>query len=335
MFRYPALFLAIAALAAPARAWNAHGHRLITYLALKGLPPEAPDWLRDSAVRLRIADQSNEPDRWRGWSSPTLGHENKPDHYIDLELLEQFGLTPETVPHLRYEYLRALAVAKHVHPEKVAPYDASKDPDRSKEWPGFLLHSIAEHYAKLQSAFNQVRIIEKLNDTSRSAQLEQARSNAIYHMGMLSHFVGDAAQPLHTTRHFNGWVGDNPKGYTTSDKFHSYIDGGVLEHHKISYQTVLPVTTFEVQINRVDPWNDVLTYVRRSFANVETLYQLEKSGELRGDAGRDLIQARLADAGAMLSAIYWAAWTSATPTEKQLADYVFFGDLKSEVPPVE
>ena len=31
---------------------------------------------------------------------------------------------------------------------------------------------------------------------------------------------------MHTTKHFNGWVGENPKGYTTKPTIHSWIDGG-------------------------------------------------------------------------------------------------------------
>ena len=40
-------------------------------------------------------------------------------------------------------------------------------------------------------------------------------------MGVMGHYVGDGSQPLHTTVHFNGWVGDNPKGYTTKQTFHA------------------------------------------------------------------------------------------------------------------
>jgi len=42
----------------------------------------------------------------------------------------------------------------------------------------------------------------------------------------MGHFVGDGAQPLHTTKHYNGWVGENPKGFTTQTTFHAWIDGG-------------------------------------------------------------------------------------------------------------
>lgn len=325
--------LMIGLTALPAGAWNARGHRLITQLALEGLPAEAPAWLRDPTTRDRIAFESSEVDRWRGFNSRYLHHENKPDHFLDIEDLDAFGLTIETIPPLRAEYLRALVIAKHVHPERAPEYDPAKDADRTKEWPGFLPHAIAEHYAKLQAAFHQVRILEKLDDSGRAYQLQQARENAIYHMGMLSHFVGDAAQPLHTTKHFNGWVGDNPDNYTRSDKFHAYIDGGVLARHKLTPATVKPAVKYAVKLNARDPWEDTIAYIARSHTRMVRVYQLEKTSELDQKPGKEFITECLADASAQLSAMYWAAWQSAAPNEKQVADFVFFDERQPDAAP--
>lgn len=316
-----ALFAA-ALSAVAAHGWGSHGHRTITYLALDGLPPQAPVWLRDAETRHRVAFQSNEVDRWRGWDAAVLGHENKPEHYLDVELLEQFGLTLNTVPPLRMEYLRAMAVAKHEHPDRVDPYDAAKDPERSHEWPGFALHAAMEHYVKLQACFNQVQILEQLNEPRREFQLRQVRENAIYHMGMLSHFVGDIAQPLHTTRHHHGWVGDNPAGYTTDSRFHSYIDSGVLQRHDLTYDNLRPLVRYETRVNAADPWDDLVAYLRRSFELVEPLYRLERDGQLDGPPGREFIAGRLVDAAAMLSALYWSAYESSRPTAEQVASWV-------------
>lgn len=307
-----------AATLSAAAGWSARGHRTITLLALDGLPESAPAWLRDDAIRARIAEQACEPDRWRSTRTATMMHENDPDHYLDTELLEQFGLTLETVPPLRYDYLRAMAVAKHVHPENVDPYDRRDDPSGSKEWPGFILHAIAEHYAKLRSSFNTLRILEAINDPARAAQLENARMNVIYHMGMLSHFVGDAAQPLHTTKHFNGWVGDNPDGYTTDRRFHAFVDSELPDLHGLTYESVRPFVVFDREVNAADPWEDTVAYFRRSFEQVEPLYRLEFDNTLRGPEGKALIEARFRDAAETLAALYAAAWRASEPTEREI-----------------
>jgi hypothetical protein len=265
-----------------------------------------------------------------------LRHENDPDHYLDVELLDQFGLTLETVPKLRREYLRAMAIAKHVHPEKVNPYDASQDPARTHEWPGFVLHATAEHYAKLQAAFNQVRILQRLNDPARKHQLEQARAIAVYHLGALSHFVADIAQPLHTTKHYNGWLGDNPKGYVWRDDFHAYIDEGFTDRHDIGLAQLRPHVKYDARVNAADPWDDAVTYLRRSHALMEPLYELERDGKLDTPEGKSFIIERLADATSMISAMIWAAYTSAEPTEEQLTSWVHYNGFDPRrLPPIE
>jgi hypothetical protein len=328
----PAFVLALAS-ASTALAWSAHGHRTITYLALEGLPADAPEWLRDAAIRNRIADQSNEPDRWRGLQSNTLAHENGPDHYIDLEDLTKFGLTLETVSPFRYDYMRDLAVALHTHPEAGAGYDPTKDRDHTKQWPGFLPHAIQEHYNKLRCSFNTLRILESLNDPKREDQLKMARENCIQQMGLLSHFVGDAAQPLHTTTHHHGWIGDNPHNYTRDGGIHSYIDGTIVDLHAITVESLRPSIKYTITLDAKDPWKDILIYIRRSFDQVEPLYQLEKSGDLPKEPGKAMVTERLTDAGAMLSALYWAAWTSSAPTEQEVHAWVRFNNFKTDVLP--
>ena len=232
-----------------------------------------------------------------------------------------------------------MAIAKHEHPERVSPYDAEKDHARTHEWPGLVLHAVAEHYAKLQAAFHQVRILEQLNEPARRHQLEQAREVAIYHMGTLSHFVGDIAQPLHTTRHYNGWVGDNPAAYKWREKFHAYIDEGFADQHKIGVDTLRAHVKFYAEVDPHDPWKEVLTYLRRSHAQLQPLYELERDGRLDTPAGEELIVARLTDAASMYSALLWAAYVSAEPSDKQVETWVYYNgfdakrlDFQSPVP---
>lgn len=316
-----------------ALAWSAHAHRTITYLALESLPAGAPSWLRDPSNRNRIAYQSNEPDRWRGLQSPTLAHENAPDHYFDIEDLEQFGLTVETVSPFRYEYLRDMATALHEHPEAAAPYDAAADRDLTRRWPGFLPYAIQEHYNKLRISFNSVRILEALNDPAREDQMKMAVENCMQQMGLLSHFVGDASQPLHLTRHHHGWVGENPHGFTRDRGIHSYIDGTIVDLHALSVQSLRPLMRPAEALNPQDPWPDILRYLQRGYAQVHPLYELEKSGDLPREKGRAMVEARLTDGAAMLGALYWAAWKASEPTEREIQAWVRYNNFKPELLP--
>jgi len=306
--------------------WGAEVHRLVTLLALEDLGPATPGWLSDPAVQRRIAFQSNQPDRWRGWKSLVLSHENDPDHYLDIERLAEFGLTLQSLPKLRREYLVLMVVSRHER--QAGPYDVSRDPARTHEWPGFLPYAIAAEYGKLQAAFNQVRIIERLNDPGRSVELEQARAIAIEHAGNLAHFVADATQPLHTTHHYNGWKGPNPAGYRWRERFHAYIDEGVATFHAIDAQMLRPQLRYEHAVDAADPWNDILRLVERSHAKVELLYALERDGRLDGPEGKALIAEQLADAASMLRAMIRAAYESSEPTEEQIARWVRYDAMR-------
>lgn len=331
--------------AASAHGWDAHGHRTITRLALDAMiiaaagqgadgQPAAtlPEWITSDQARSMIAYQSSEADRYRGTRSNYLAHENNPEHYLDVEDLASYGLTLETVPPLRAQYISAMTVARHEHGDDIPPHNPRLNPSGDQEWPGFVVHAIMEHHAKLCSAMKTARTLEKLNEPKREPQLLMARANVLSHMGHLSHFVGDTAQPLHTTKHHHGWVGENPKGYTTERGIHAYIDGTILEIHTLDYASLKPAAKPAATIDPVDPWKDVLAYLQRSHDEVEPLYALKQSGELEQDKGKAFITERLTDAGAMLGALYASAWKLSEPTAKDLEDFVRYdGTLDPEM----
>jgi len=157
------------------------------------------------------------------------------------------------------------------------------------------------------------------------------KAQIIVQMGLIAHFVGDAAQPLHTTKHFNGWIGENPEGYTTDRKFHAYIDGGLIKHHNIGYDQLKDNVPPPAELNAKEPWQDVLLYIYRSHEFVPELYRMQKAGELEGVNGYRLVIERMTDASAFLAALYQAAWDSSAPTDADVADFVKWDGL----PPIE
>ena len=329
-FAAPAAILAAAVFVPDALAWDAHGHRVITYVALDTFHAAGgPDWLNTATTRDEVAYSSGEPDRWRSVHAAQMTHVNNPDHYLDLEDLEPYGITLRTIPHLRNEFIRDLAVARAAHPDKFKPINPATDTARTAEWPGFLPYSILEHYGKVVSTFRVVRILETLDgqgklDATRKHHLEMARAAALFEMGELSHFVGDAAQPLHTTTHHHGWVGANPNGYTTDKKFHAMIDGEVLAVNHITYESVKAVADADKAHDRklmgLEPWGPVLDHIQRSFDKMEPLYALQKSGQLMSEPGKEFITERLVDGGKMLGALYAAAYEAGKPTDTEIAD---------------
>ena len=319
---YPRLlgWCALAVLSAgSAGAWDYEGHRVINQLALASLPTNFPAFVLAADQRERVAFLSGEPDRWRNNAGLSLRHANGPDHYIDLEELKLCDLTPAQLPPLRYTFVSLFSQARAAHPERFNPIDPESDRDQTRELTGSLPWTIVECTEKLESCFSYLKTFERAGGTP--AEIANARADVVYVMGVMGHYVGDGSQPLHTTIHFNGWVGDNPHGYTTRHTFHTWIDGGYFrkigepELQKLAGQIhpARPVGEAGVQDGL---FRAVVAYLVEQNKLVEPLYQLEKDGKLSGEgepglAGRPFLEDQLIKGGQMLGNLWLTAWQEA------------------------
>lgn len=315
--------LAFIAFAPAAEAWDYEGHRAVNRIALASLPPEFPAFVREPAAAERIAWLSSEADRWRSAPDLPARHCNAPDHYLDIEYLAMAGLDAATVSSFRYEFAVQFARGREAHAQKFAPIDPAQNADRTREWPGFLPWTIAEYFGKLRGNFARLKVLEELGAPD---EIAQAQASIVEIMGIMGHFVGDAAQPLHTTMHHNGWVGPNTANYTTWRGFHSWIDSGFINGAKIDLAPLaaqaqpaklLPI---EPRADGRDPmFAHALAFIQEQHQLVEPLYQLEAAGKLRAensppDAGAvDFIKARVCTAGQMLGNLWLTAWRTAAP----------------------
>ncbi len=316
--------LACVALVSPAlHAWDYTGHRIVNEVALASLPADFPAFVHEPANAERIAWLCSEPDRWRSAVDPAARHVNAPDHYIDLEELEDAGLSEATVSSFRYDFAVQYSQGRAAHPQNFAPIDASKDTDHVRIWPGFLPWTIQEYFGKLRANFARLKVLQELGTP---AEIAQAKESIVEMMGVMGHYVGDGAQPLHTTKHHNGWVGANPNGYTTWNKFHSWIDGGFIAKSGIKLadlrgrvKPVEPLALTTLPSGRDPMFEAAMNYLHDQHALVEPLYQLEKAGKLNHDdapanaEGRAFIEGQLLKGGEMLARVWLTAWRSAAP----------------------
>jgi hypothetical protein len=323
------LAVALGASAFSAGAWDYDGHHAINELALASLSKDFGAFELTPALKGRIEFLAGEPDRWRNVGDLPLKNVNGPDHYIDMEDLKLFGLTPETLPLMRYDFAADIAKARAAHPEKFPPIDPEKDADHTRELDGFLPWAITENYAKLKSDFSSLKAFRKYGGTP--AEIANAQADCIYVMGVMGHYVGDGAQPLHTTVHYNGWAGDNPKGYTTRTTFHAWIDGGYLKMAggmKVDalIGKIQPATRIANAEQPDGMFKAAVNYIVEQNKLVEPLYEMEKNGQLtgEGDKGMDgvpFLGGQLVKAGQMLGNIWLTAWLEApedTYLERQL-----------------
>jgi len=305
-------------------AWDYDGHRTVNQLALASLPTDFPAFVRTPEARERIAFLAGEPDRWRNVSDLALRNVNGPDHFFDMEELEDAGIPLSQISEFRHVYTVQFAAGRAVHPDHFPPIDPEKNKDHTRELSGYLPWSITESYAKLKSEFSYLKAFEENGGTPE--EIANAQANIIYTMGLMGHYVGDAAQPLHTTKQFNGWVGPNPHGYTTARTFHAWIDGGFLQKtggiSAAALVTRLKPAAFLTPPKETDGRSPMfvtaLNYLVAQQAKVEPLYELEKEGKLSADgtqfaAGRTFLEEQILTAGNMLGSLWMTAWKEAPP----------------------
>lgn len=334
MKKSPAKFVAFLGLVCLAqftcRAWDYEGHRLVNQLALTALPADFPEFVKTPEARERIAFLAGEPDRWRGVREATLDNAMAPDHYFDMEQLADYDLDPHSLTHFRDDFIAQLAVFRAEHPERFKPIDPEMNRDHTRQLVGLLPWAINENFYKLKEGFSYLKTFETSGGTPE--EIENAKQNILYVMGVMGHYVGDAAQPLHTTKHFNGWTGENPHNYTR-ERIHSHVDGFFKLSSAATFDAVkgqmhparLPAE--EEGLKTGDTFDVVMTYILDQNKQVVPLYELQKSGKLfgKGDAGEEgrVFLTKQVQVGAqMLADLWFAAWQQAgidTYLQSQLA----------------
>lgn len=296
--------IVVAGSAAQVSAWGNTGHRMIGVAAIRALPDDLPAFLRTPAAAAEIGELSREPDRWKGGGQP---HDRERDtaHFVDMiddgRIMTERGMLIDALPELKSEYDAALLAAG------IKVNDA-----------GYLPYAIMDGYQQLVRDFGYWRVLNIMaareTDPAKRAwyaeDLTRREALLLRDLGVLSHYVGDAAQPHHTTIHYNGWSRDvpNPEGYTTSRQTHAMFEGAFVRRaaRMNEVEAVMPAPVldgFELRARTA-------TYLKATLAQVTPFYALEKAGGFAdGDArGAAFATQRLAAGAAELRDLTTLAW---------------------------
>jgi hypothetical protein len=277
--------------------WGNEGHAYVNRVAAERIPAEMPRFLRRAVAELTYLGP--EPDRWRSSSEYALKNAQEPDHFIDLERVDWLNPLPQG----RYEFYRKLyekRAATPDHPDDYLP-----------ERVGLQPYITMEIFGRLKAAFREYRHRRELHQPT--GPVEHA---IVFYAGWLGHYVADGSQPLHTTIHYNGWVGPNPKGYTTERGIHAQFESTYVAQNI----TVKDCAKFVHAPERLaDPFTGYIDYLKESNRQVEEVYAIEKAGGFTGKGSPeafDFTTHRLAAGSQMLLNLWYTAWVdSATGPE--------------------
>lgn len=292
----------VAALVFPPLAafWGEAGHRITAQAAAATLPAGMPQFFRDAAPQLVYLNP--EPDRWRnrleGARDGALEGATAPDHFLDLELIPAAN--------------RAGALAAK---DRYAFFDSLRARGADPAVAGALPFAILETTQRLRVAFRQWR--SATNDRER--QWIEAR--ILNDAGILGHFVADGSNPAHTTIHYNGWVGPNPNGYATDNRFHGRFESAYVQS-RIKLADVMPSVAAEAQaFPSLRP--AIVAYFMKTHGEVERLYAIDKAApfnaETTDEANKTFTVSRLAAGAGMLRDLWWTAWVTSARDSAQAA----------------
>jgi hypothetical protein len=168
-----------------------------------------------------------------------------------------------------------------------------------------------EIFGRLKAAFREYR--HRRDEHQPTASVEHA---IIFYAGWLGHYVADGSQPLHTTIHYNGWVGPNPKGYTAEHGIHAKFESTYVAQNMTAKDFAKYMHAPE---RLADPFAGYIGYLRESNRQVESVYSLEKAGSFTGKGSPeafDFATHRMAAGSQMLLNLWYTAWLdSATDPE--------------------
>ncbi|HEY1860837.1 MAG TPA: hypothetical protein VGG61_10810, partial [Gemmataceae bacterium] len=222
---------------------------------------------------IALAHYSGDPDRWKNPSAKYLRAAEAPDHFLDLEDFEE-----QQLPADRFQAAALLLKLKH-RPEQT----------------GMLPYALMENFERLCCAFYDLR-----KDPDNPA----IRAKCLVYAGVLAHFTGDAAMPLHTTRDYDGKKDSN--GKVAQKGIHAKIDG-FPEKNKFTTEEIaqgLKARSIE------DVWVYVMKTIKESHAHIGRCYELDEAGafDKPSDESRKFILERCRVGAQFTMDLWYTAW---------------------------
>lgn len=217
------------ALSSKALAWGERGHDGIARVATRILADSRdPETAKFGAFLQKkehmLGHLANVPDIvWRS-ISPELDKISSPSHFIDLDFILAPGKLPtaEQLPATIEAYLKALD-KNCSRRSKDYPCVPGKTVDEKLQKAGHGPYRIETLGQDLLQAFKDLKAMDAVAKDSPDFEKKNAVVDRILLLsGILAHFVGDMANPHHTSRDYDGW--DSGQG-----GLHSYFETDILD----------------------------------------------------------------------------------------------------------
>lgn len=320
------LSLLLSLLAAPAWGWGYTGHRMIGELAVRNFPKDIPAFLRTPAAATQIGILAQEPDTSRNAGQPHDA-DLDPGHFLDVSDDGTILSGPKlgALPATREDYDTALrAAGSDEYKAGYLPYNLMDG------W-----QQLVKDFALLRRDLAAQKYARKFGFTAAERRgyadsLAARRLLTLRDLGVWSHFVGDASQPMHVTVHYNGWgEGPNPEGFVTTAGLHAKFESDFVDAHVAKADVAARMRAYRPCAAGVQAC--VQDYLSATRQGVLPLYRLEKAGAF--DAATPEAKAftveRLAEGAAMLRDMVADAWAASGEAVLGYSTKISVADLEA------
>jgi hypothetical protein len=316
----------------PLGAWGFRGHTVANLAAVESIGSDGPAFLK--TYKAYIGHLGPIPDAWRSASEPYLRISEDPNHGW---YTESFDFMKE-IPRSRTEF------TLRVYDEYLRV--TKTDPERAKllniRYTGLQAYSMMEGYERMKAGMRLYRLASGANPglTSRYRNIDKTYASispafsdpkqvkeylaqdVAFYMGWLGHYIADAAQPLHNSRHHDGWDGDNPKGYTRDPDIHGRFETEYVDLISVKESDVLPFVAKQPR-HLDDPWTAILDHMIQARDSAEDVYRLDLRGAFKDpkDAeARKLVFSRLGSGAGFLRDLAYTAWIESSRPDPPVKD---------------
>lgn len=281
--------------------WGERAHVMINRAAVKKLPAEMPEFMKKGADL--IGYLGVQPDRWKGLAYP-LYQVEKANHFLDLEELGE-DLSKIKFPESRIQFLGQL-----------------RDLGKKVDDVGLIPYQINEYYQRLRGGFLEYRwaLRDPKGAQARSPRqfgsLKSIEMTCLYYAGILSHYTGDASQPLHATVFYDG-RGPDGKPKRTGVHFRYEID--FVNAHFRSEDAFVSLVRGPQEIR--DLLEETKQVLVKSNSLAEKVLAFDETGKLERAAPEaiKMSRQRLADSSQFLLNVWFTAWVA---SGRDLDDYI-------------
>ncbi len=263
-----------------AAAWGERGHNAIARVASRLIAQDQDPEVAAFGALLQkkehmLGHLANVPDIvWRS-AGPEVEAANAPSHFVDLDYIlpENKKLTAKDAPADFESFKKALAAncGRKVQELSCAPGETEAEKINKAGHAPFRVQQLSQELTRTLAEVKKLESDPKAKAETRNALIDQA----LLYTGILAHFVGDLANPHHTSADYDGWHSDQ-------GGLHSYFESEQVDAQSLDLEQAMFAAAVQDQPAKrmfgktKDPLLMAWELTLASHARLDALHELDR-----------------------------------------------------------